>query len=139
MCRDIRIDVYEITFYSSSNLVAPFLQQFLSGVVRKDATTSLLLMCRVDAVPPTTFVEIRRRSEGGDMVLNSVLGGSRPTLTVQYTLGNLMLNDSGVYVCVANNSIGLAEENFTLVVQGEWNICHIIHSILILFCKLDLG
>ena len=129
MCRDIRIDVYEITFCSSSNLVAPFLQQFLSGVVRKDATTSLFLMCRVDAVPPTTFVEIRRRSEGGDTVLNSVLGGSRPTLTVQYTLGNLMLNDSGVYVCIANNSIGRAEDNFTLVVQGEWIICHIIHSI----------
>ena len=97
--------------------------------MRKDATTSLLLMCRVDAVPPTAFVEIRRRSEGGDMVLNNALGSSRTMLTVQYTLGNLMLNDSGVYVCVANNSIGLVEENFTLVVQGEWNICNIIHSI----------
>ena len=90
-------------------------------MVRRDVATSLLLMCRSDAVPPATFVEIRRRSEGGDTVLNSALGTSR-TVTVQYTLGNLMLNDSGVYVCVANNSIGLMEQNFTLVVQGEWNI-----------------
>ena len=39
-------------------------------------------------------------------------------LTLQYTLENLMLNDSGVYVCVANNSVGLREQNFSLVVQG---------------------
>ena len=39
-------------------------------------------------------------------------------LTLRYTLENLMLNDSAVYVCVANNSIGLEEQNFTLVVQG---------------------
>ena len=41
-------------------------------------------------------------------------------LILQYTLGNLMVNDSGVYVCVAINPIGLSEQNFTLVVQGEW-------------------
>ena len=39
-------------------------------------------------------------------------------LTLRYTLENLMLNDSAVYVCVANTSIGLEEQNFTLVVQG---------------------
>ena len=105
--------------YSSPDTVAPLLQLFFSGVVRRNANTDLLLVCRVDAVPPTTFFEIRRRSEGGDTVLNSVLGSSRTTLTVQYTLGNLMLNDSGVYVCVASNPIGLVEQNFTLVVQGE--------------------
>jgi len=89
-----------------------------------DATTSLLLVCRVDAVPPARFVEIKRRSEGGDTVLNGVLAPSRAA-TVQYTLGNLMLNDSAVYVCVANNSIGLMEQNFTLVVQGECFCAHV--------------
>ena len=87
-------------------------------MVRRDVTTSLLLECTVEAVPPVTFVEIRRRDEEGDVLLSTMSGSSR-MLTLQYTLGNLMVNDSGVYVCVAGNFIGLREQNFTLVVQGE--------------------
>ena len=97
--------------------VIPVLQ-FLSGVVRRDASTSLLLECTVEAVPPVTFVEIRRRNEEGDVLL-STMSGSSQVLTLQYTLGNLIVNDSGVYVCVASNSIGIRKQNFTLVVQGE--------------------
>ena len=111
-------------FNSSPTLVAPVLQLFPFGLVRRDVAASLLLVCRSDAVPPATFVEIRRRSEGGDAVLNSALGTSRTTLVVQYTLGNLILNDSGVYVCVSNNFVGLVEQNFTLVVQSEWATVH---------------
>ena len=91
---------------------------FISGVVRRDVTTSLLVECTVEAVPPVTFVEIRRRDEEGDVVLSAMSGNSQ-MLTLQYTLGYLMVNDSGVYVCVANNSIGTKEQNVTLVVQGE--------------------
>ena len=41
--------------------------------------------------------------------------------SVQYTLRNLMLSDPfDVFFCAANNSVGLRERNFTLVVQGEW-------------------
>ena len=87
-------------------------------MVRRDITTSLLLECTVGAVPPVTFVEIRRRDEEGGVLL-STMSGSSQMLTLQYTLGNLMVNDSGVYVCMANNSIRLREQNFTLVVQGE--------------------
>ena len=87
-------------------------------MVRRDITNSLLLECTVEAVPPVTFVEIRRRDEERDVVLSTMSGSSR-MLTLQYTLGNLMVNDSRVYVCVANNSIGTKEQNFTLVVQGE--------------------
>ena len=87
-------------------------------MVRRDITTSLLLECTVEAVPPVTFVEIRRRNEEGDVVLSTMSGNSQ-VLTLQYTLEDLMANDSGVYVCVANNSIGTKEQNFTLVVQGE--------------------
>ena len=87
-------------------------------MVRRDITTSLLLECTVEAVPPVTFVEIRRRNEEGDVVLSTMSESSR-MLILQYTLGNLMVNDSGVYVCVAGNSIGLRKQNFTLVVQGE--------------------
>ena len=82
-------------------------------------TTSLLLECTVEAVPPATLVEIRRRDEDGDVVLSTMTGTSRMQ-TLQYTLGNLMMNDSGIYVCVASNPIGLREQNFTLVVQGKW-------------------
>ena len=90
-------------------------------MVRRDVNTSLLLECTVEAVPPVTFVGIRRRDEEGDVVL-STMSGSSQMLTLQYTLGGLMVNDSGVYVCVANNSIGTKEQNFTLVVQGESNL-----------------
>ena len=83
----------------------------------RNATTSLLLECMVEAPSPVPFLEIRRRSQEEDLVLSTILGSSR-MLTLQYTLENLMLNDSAVYVCVANNSIGLEEQNFTLVVQG---------------------
>ena len=83
----------------------------------RNATTSLVLDCTVEAVPPVPFLEIRRRSQEGDIVLSTTPGSSR-IVTLQYTLENLMLNDSAVYVCVANNSIGLEEQNFTLVVQG---------------------
>ena len=93
--------------------------QFFSGVVKRDVTTSLLLECTVEAVPPVTFAEIRRRNEEGDVLLSTMSGNSQ-MLTLQYTLGNLMVNDSGVYVCVASNSIGTKEQNFTLLVQGEW-------------------
>ena len=88
-------------------------------MVRRDITTSLLLECTVEAVPPATLVEIRRRDEDGDVVL-STMSGSLQIQTLQYTLWNLMVNESGVYVCVARNPIGLREQNFTLVVQGEW-------------------
>ena len=98
--------------------VIPVLQ-FLSGVVRRNITASLLLECTVEAVPPATLVEIRRRDEDGDVVL-STMSGTSQMLILQYTLGNLMVIDSGVYVCVARNPVGLREHNFTLVVQGEW-------------------
>ena len=87
-------------------------------MVRRDVNTSLLLECTVEAVPPVTFVEIRRRNEEGDVLL-STMSGSSQVLILQYTLGNLTVNDSGVYVCVASNSIGTREQNFTLVVQGK--------------------
>ena len=87
-------------------------------MVRRDVTASLLLECTVEAVPPATLVEIRRRYEDGDVVL-STMSGSSQMQTLQNTLGDLMVNDSGVYVCVARNPVGLSEQNFTLVVQGE--------------------
>ena len=88
-------------------------------MVKRNITASLLLECTVEAVPPATLVEIRRRDEDGDVVL-STMSGSSHIQTLQYTLGNLIVNDSDAYVCVASNPIGLSEQNFTLVVQGEW-------------------
>ena len=86
-------------------------------MVRRDATTTLLLECTVYAEPPVTLAEIRRRSQEEKVVLSTTSGSSR-MLTLQYTLENLMLNDSAMYVCVANNSVGLRKQNFSLVVQG---------------------
>ena len=99
--------------------------------VRTNVGTSLSLYCSANAVPPATFVEIRRRNgTGDDLVLNRAMMGMQ---SVQYTLSNLMLSDSSdVFFCVANNSVGLREQNFTLVVQGGWaligthSVCQIL-------------
>ena len=87
--------------------------------VRRNASTSLFLYCSANAVPPATFVEIRRRNgTGDDLVLNRTMMGMQ---SVQYTLSNLMLSDSSdVFFCAANNSVELRERSFRLVVQGGW-------------------
>ena len=79
----------------------------------------LPLTCTATAVPPATFVEIRKRN-GSETVLATMQGSGSRTLLVMYTLQNLVLGDSGVYVCVASNSEGLTEQNFTLQVQGMY-------------------
>ena len=62
---------------------------------------------------------------GDELVLNRTALDDPNMQSVQYTLSNLMLSDSDdVFSCVANNSIGLREQNFTLVVQGEWTSTH---------------
>ena len=96
----------------------------MTPVVRTNAGTSLSLLCRANAVPPATFVEIRRRNAtGDDVVLNRTGLVDSNIQSVRYTLRNLMLSDSfDVFFCVANNSVGLREWNFTLVVQGRWTL-----------------
>jgi len=87
---------------------------------------NLPLTCTATAVPPATFVEIRKRN-GSETVLATMQGSVSRTLLVMHTLENLMLDDSAVYVCVANNSEGLTEQNFTLQVQGRWALFGNIH------------
>ena len=91
--------------------------------------TSLSLFCRANAVPNATFVEIRRRNATDEIVLNR----DSNMQNVQYILSDLMLSDSDdVFSCVANNYVGLREENFTLVVQGGWTLTHSVCQILLL-------
>ena len=96
----------------------------MTPVVRTNAGTSLSLLCRANAVPPATFVEIRRRNAtGDDVVLNRTGLVDSNIQSVRYTLRNLMLSDSSdVFFCAANNSVGLREQNFTLVVQSRWTL-----------------
>jgi len=86
----------------------------------------LELTCTATAVPPATFVEIRKRN-GSETVLETMNGTGSRTLSVMVTLQDLTLGDSAVYVCVANNSEGLTEQNFTLQVQGRWTLFGNIH------------
>ena len=92
----------------------------LTGEVRRNVRTSLSLFCGANAVPAATFVEIRRRNAtGNELVLNRTELVDSNLQSVRYTLRNLMLSDSDdVFICVANNSVVLREQNFTLVVQG---------------------
>ena len=94
----------------------------VTGAVR-NAGTSLSLFCGANAVPAATFVEIRRRNATDEVVLNRTEFVDSNIQSVRYTLGNLMLSDSfDVFFCAANNSAGLRERNFTLVVQGGWTL-----------------
>ena len=96
----------------------------MTGEVRRNASTRLSLFCGANAVPAATFVEIRRRNAIGDeLVLNHTELVNSNLQSVRYTLRNLMLSDSfDVFFCAANNSVGLREQNFTLVVQGGWTL-----------------
>ena len=96
-------------------------------------STSLSLFCCVNAVPAATFVEIRRRNATDEIVLNRTDLDDSNLQRVQYTLSDLMLSDSNdVFSCVANNSVGLREQNFTLVVQGGWTFTDSVCQILLL-------
>ena len=62
---------------------------------------------------------------GDELVLNHTDLFDSNTQRVQYTLSNLMLSDSfDTFFCVANNSVELREQSFTLVVQGGWILTH---------------
>ena len=106
----------DLTFHAEGKKVIP--------IVRSNASTSLSLFCGANAVPAATFVEIRRRNAAGDkLVLNRTQLVDSDIQSMRYTLRNLMLSDSSdVFFCAANNSVGLREWNFTLVVQGELNL-----------------
>jgi len=91
----------------------------VNRLLRINVGEELLIRCDAEAVPPATFVEIRRRN-GLERVLRTVNGTGSQTLSVVYRLRNLTLGNSGVYVCVASNSEGETEVNFTLLVQGRW-------------------
>ena len=96
----------------------------VTGEVRRNVRTSLSLFCGANAVPAATFVEIRRRNAAGDeLMLNRTELVNSSMQSVRYTLSNLMLSDSdNVFICAANNSVGLRERSFTLVVQGGWTL-----------------
>ena len=62
---------------------------------------------------------------GDELVLNRTDLVDSNIQRVQYTLSNLMLSDSNdTFFCVANNSVELREQSFTLVVQGGWILTH---------------
>ena len=95
----------------------------MTGEVRRNVRTSLSLFCGANAVPAATFVEIRRNAAGDELMLNRTELVNSSMQSVRYTLSNLMLSDpDDVFICAANNSVGLRERSFTLVVQGGWTL-----------------
>ena len=110
----------------------------MTGEFRRNVSTRLSLFCGANAVPAATFVEIRRRNATDEVVLNSTQWIDPNMQSVQYTLRNLMLSDSDdVFFCAANNSAGLREQSFTLVVQGGWTLIgtHSAYQILVVIAK----
>ena len=112
----------------------------MTGEFRRNVSTRLSLFCGANAVPAATFVEIRRRiAAENEVMLNRTELVDSNMQSVRYTLSSLMLSDSDdVFICAANNSVGLRERSFTLVVQGGWALIgtHSACQVLIAICMM---
>ena len=90
--------------------------------------TALLLNCSARGEPPPTITWIR-----GDVPIISDLGG-RVQVMANGSLyfREVMLLDTGTYICNASNSLGSTEADSVMVmVQSTW-LRHVV-----LFCSVD--
>ncbi|NWR93918.1 SN protein, partial [Furnarius figulus] len=102
-------------------LYAPQEPTFMSLVDPRGGRQAVLL-CSVDSSPPSDMALSRGP---GQPPLASTRGPAHPRFDVQATpnslrvgLGGLGLGDTGVYVCSANNSLGVASSSLRLDVGG---------------------
>ena len=97
--------------------------------VRAFAGSTITLMCNVVKGRPKPMVEFFREFENGSRILLNgtemgiAIEGNRTTLEYSLTLSSIELNDSGTYVCIADNNIPpAAESNSTLLVREAGNV-----------------
>lgn len=120
-------------FFPLAHCSVVLVLQFLSGVVRRDMTTSLLLECTVEAVPPATLHGWDQEEGWGWGCGPEYHVRELQMLILQYTLRNLMVNDSGAYVCWLSTPLDWVSKtsHWWFKVSGFWIECEQALSIII--------
>eukprot|EP00794_Sanderia_malayensis_P011406 gene11406-12594_t len=100
----------------------PLILQSTPNLVITNASITVRLFCEVKSNPlATVYWRVEDQRQGGLTYTNNsyiLLASSRETsIRTDLVIANSTLYDNGVYFCVANNSIGTAIHNTTLVVQ----------------------
>ena len=95
-------------------------------IVREGNTTTIT--CETLGYPPPTVVWSRTngissdRASVSDSVSVPTGYGNVTRVSVNLTITNASREDSGVYMCSANNSVGSNSENINITVQCEFTV-----------------
>ena len=95
-------------------------------IVREGNTTTIT--CEALGYPPPTVVWSRTNGTLSDRVSVSdnvsvpTGNGNVTRVSVNLTITNASREDSGVYMCSANNSVGSNSENINITVQCEFTV-----------------
>ena len=93
-------------------------------IVGEGNTTTVT--CKATGFPPPTIVwsrtngAISHRVSVSDAVRVPTGYGNITTVSINLTVANASREDTGVYICSANNSIGSDSRNLSIVVQCEF-------------------
>ena len=99
-------------------------------IVREGNTTTIT--CEAFGYPPPTVVWNRIKSDGvsvSDSVSVPTGYGNVTRVSVNLTITNASREDTGVYTCSANNSIGSDSSNVTITVQCKFVLLKIAFRI----------
>ena len=94
---------------------------FESVIINETKTTTIL--CEAIGYPPPTVIwsssneDISDRVSVSDSVSNPTGYGNVTRVSVNLTITNAIREDTGVYICSANNSIGDDNKNVSIIVQ----------------------
>ena len=108
--------------------MAEVIIMFKSVIISEGDTTTLT--CEATGYPPPTVVWSTSNEDYSDRVLASdsvsvpTGYGNVTRVSVNLTITNASREDTGVYMCSANNSIGDDERNVSITVQCKLGICN---------------
>ena len=90
-------------------------------VITESSTTEII--CEAVGYPPPTIVWSKTNGSFSDRVSvnNNAENGNRTSVSVKLTITNASREDTGVYTCSANNSIGSSNRNINVTVQCKYN------------------
>ena len=100
----------------------------LNDTIVREGDTSIAT-CEVLGYPPPTIVwnridgHLSDRVSVGDSVSVPTGYGNVTRVSVNLTITNAYREDTGVYTCSANNSIGSDNRNVSITVQCKFSLC----------------
>ena len=89
-------------------------------VINENNTTEIT--CEAIGYPPPTIVWNRTNGTLSDRVsVSDSVSTGNGTVSVNLTITNASREDTGVYTCFANNSVGSDKRNVNIAVQCKYN------------------